>query len=167
MPSVVTWHSGQMVLFSCPEQLNRWPCHWLTHSLTHSLRVLLLLTLQSDPRDLRRLRHLIRVMKRHDLTEKRPTYNIPTQYPPTYICTSIREHPKGAILETCDLWDIWSEWWEDMTWPKNTYIYQLFFNFFCPIFFQLFSNYFQICFQLFFQLFLNFFQHLFNFFKTF
>ena len=21
-------------IFSCPEQLNRWPCHWLTHSLT-------------------------------------------------------------------------------------------------------------------------------------
>ena len=35
-------------IFSCPEQLNRWPCHSLTHSLTdwltHSLRVLLLLT---------------------------------------------------------------------------------------------------------------------------
>ena len=30
------------------------------------------------------------------------------------------EHPKGASLETCDLWDIWSEWWEDMTWPKKT-----------------------------------------------
>ena len=27
-------------VFSCPQQLNRWPCHWLTHSL----RVLLLLT---------------------------------------------------------------------------------------------------------------------------
>ena len=24
-----------------------------------------------------------------------------------------------AILETCDLWDICSEWWEDMTWPKR------------------------------------------------
>ena len=22
-------------------------------------------------------------------------------------------------LETCDLWDIWSEWWGDMTWPKK------------------------------------------------
>ena len=21
---------------------------------------------------------------------------------------------------TCDIWDIWSEWWEDMTWPKIT-----------------------------------------------
>ena len=52
--------------------------------------------------------------------QKIPTY-LPT-YPPTHLCTSITEHPKGAILETCDLWDIWSEWWEDMTWPKNTYL---------------------------------------------
>ena len=22
-------------------------------------------------------------------------------------------------LETCHDWDIWSKWWEDMTWPKN------------------------------------------------
>ena len=27
----------------------------------------------------------------------------------TYPCSSMREHPKGAILETCDLWDIRSE----------------------------------------------------------
>ena len=33
---------------------------------------------------------------------------------------SIRAHPKGAILETCGLWDIWSEWWEDMTWHTKT-----------------------------------------------
>ena len=36
-------------IFSCPQQLNRWPCHSLTNSVTHSL---LLLTLQSDPREL-------------------------------------------------------------------------------------------------------------------
>ena len=29
------------------------------------------------------------------------------------------EHLLRAILETCDLWDIWSEWWGDMTWPKE------------------------------------------------
>ena len=27
-----------------------------------------------------------------------------------------------VTLETCDIWDIWSEWWEDMTWPKNIYL---------------------------------------------
>ena len=32
------------LFFSCPEQLNRWPCHSLTHWLTESLTVLLLLT---------------------------------------------------------------------------------------------------------------------------
>ena len=42
----------------------------LTNSLTHSLTVLLLLTLQSDPRDLQPLRHLIRVMRKHDMTKK-------------------------------------------------------------------------------------------------
>ena len=56
----------------------------VTDSVTDWLRVLLLLTLQSDPRDLWPLRHLIRVMKRHDLTEKRPTYQ--HTYPvPTYL----------------------------------------------------------------------------------
>ena len=25
-----------------------------------------------------------------------------------------------ATLETCDLWDIGSEWWRQMTWPKKT-----------------------------------------------
>ena len=24
---------GKLIFFSCPKQLNRWPCHWLTHSL--------------------------------------------------------------------------------------------------------------------------------------
>ena len=27
-----------------------------------------------------------------------------------------------AILETCYLWDICSEWWGDMTWPRKTYL---------------------------------------------
>ena len=30
-----------------------------------------------------------------------------------------REHIQRATLETCDLWDIWSEWWGQMTWPKK------------------------------------------------
>ena len=49
---------------SCPEQLNRWPCHSLTESLTfwfwHA---------KSDPRDLWPLRHLIRVMRKNDLRQ--------------------------------------------------------------------------------------------------
>ena len=62
------------LVFSCPEQLNRWPCHWLTHSLTHSLSHWVtdfyFCHTKSNPRDLQPLRHLIRVMRRHDLTEK-------------------------------------------------------------------------------------------------
>ena len=30
----------QYGVFSCPEQLNRWPCHWLTHWLSQSLLLL-------------------------------------------------------------------------------------------------------------------------------
>ena len=32
---------------------------------------------------------------------------------------TFREHFQRAILETYDLWDIWSEWWGHMTWPKK------------------------------------------------
>ena len=28
------WGVSRKHVFSCPEQLNRWPCHWLTDSLT-------------------------------------------------------------------------------------------------------------------------------------
>ena len=33
--SVSSW--AEFWVFSCPEQLNRWPCHSLTHSLSHLL----------------------------------------------------------------------------------------------------------------------------------
>ena len=56
-------------------------------------------TLQSEPRDLSPWDILIRVMRRHDLTK----IYLPTCLP-TYLCTSIREHPKGAI-GICDIWD--------------------------------------------------------------
>ena len=29
------------------------------------------------------------------------------------------EDPERATQETCDHWDIWSEWWGDMTWPTK------------------------------------------------
>ena len=56
----LTLFSFHLTIFSCPEQLNRWPCHWLTRSVSQS-------TL---------------------------TFDI-----------------QRAVLETCDHWDIWSEWW--------------------------------------------------------
>ena len=49
----------------------------------------------SDFRDLRLFRHLIRVMKRHDLTKKIPAYlhTYPPTYLPAHLPTSFREHP--------------------------------------------------------------------------
>ena len=76
---IVAYHCHR-ILFSCPEQLNRWPCHWLTDWLK-------------------------------------------------------------AIPETCDLWNIWSEWWGDMTWIffYNFYNFWQFWRFF--IIFEMFDNF--------------------------
>ena len=68
-------------VFSCPEQLNRWPCPLLC-LLPLTIRVLT--ALQSEPRDLSPLRHLIRVMRRPDLTISTylPT-SLPVNQPPS------------------------------------------------------------------------------------
>ena len=61
-----------MMFLAVTWQLNRWPCHSLSHSVTQwlsdSVSHFLFLTLKSDPRDLWPLRHLITVMRKHDLT---------------------------------------------------------------------------------------------------
>ena len=33
--------------------------------------------------------------------------------------TMYGDHLQRLILETCDLWDIWSKWWGEMTWPTK------------------------------------------------
>ena len=33
---------------------------------------------------------------------------------------TFRENLQRATPETCELWDIWSEWWGDMAWQKKT-----------------------------------------------
>ena len=70
--SVNCYQYCQIWVFSCPQQLNRWPCHWLTDSLTHWL------------------------------SHSTFTFDI-----------------KRATQDTCDLWNIWSEWWGDLTWPTH------------------------------------------------
>ena len=60
------WHWTLLTFFSCPEQLNRWQCHSLTDSVSH----IFFCHTKSNPKDLLSLRHLIRVLRRHDLTEK-------------------------------------------------------------------------------------------------
>ena len=46
-------------------------------------------------------------MRRHDLTNKKTKMNI------FWDCL------QRAIPKTCDLWDIWSAWGGEMTWPKK------------------------------------------------
>ena len=40
MQWIMAWQITLLCLFSCPEELNRWPCHRLTHSVTQSLLLL-------------------------------------------------------------------------------------------------------------------------------
>ena len=64
---------GHSFLFSCPDeslrQLYTYPCNSLTDWLTH-WQTSYFLTLKSNPRDLWPLRHLFRVMRRHDMTKR-------------------------------------------------------------------------------------------------
>ena len=74
---------------------------------------------QSDPRDLRPLRHLIRMISRHDLTKKKTMTKTKAKTKTITKTNTIGKNFQKAIQETCDLWNIWSEWWEDLTWPKK------------------------------------------------
>ena len=60
-------------------------------------------------------------MRGHDMTKKKTKTNTKTKtMTMTMTKTNIfREHIQRAIIETCDLWEIWSEWLWDMTWPKK------------------------------------------------
>ena len=83
------------------------------------------LTSKSDPRDLWPLRHMIRVMMRHDLTNKKTMTKTNTKTKTMTMTMTMTntntfgEHIQRVILETCDFWDIWSEWWWDMARPKK------------------------------------------------
>ena len=109
-------------------QLYRFPCHSLTDSLTHSLTDSLThchfwKTLpKSTLRDLWPLRHVIRVMRRHDLTNKKTMTKTNTKTKTMTMTMTFGEHPQRATPETFDIWDIWSEWWGDMTWQTNRQI---------------------------------------------
>ena len=78
---------------------------------------------KSNPRDLCPLRDLIRVTRRHDMTKKRTmTKTITktdTKTDTKTMTNTFREQLQRAIPETCDLCNIWSEWWGDMTRPKR------------------------------------------------
>ena len=58
-------------------------------------------------------------MRKHDLTNKKTTTKTNTKTKTMKMTNTFREHLQRAILETCNLWDIWSEWWGNMTWPTK------------------------------------------------
>ena len=49
------------------------------------------------------MRHLIRVMRRHDLTKKKTITKTNTKTKTMTKTNTFREHLEKAILETCDL----------------------------------------------------------------
>ena len=73
----------------------------------------------SDPRDFWPLRHLIRVIRRHELTNKKTLPKTKTMTMTNAMTKTLREHPQRAALETCNLWNIGPEWWGEMTWPTK------------------------------------------------
>ena len=111
-------HSKNQPFFSCQEQLNRWPCSSLGWSVCHQTNNQSLHNTTKWPQRLVTFETFDQGWDEgwQDITTYLQTY--PPTYLPTFLFTSIREHPNGAILETCDPWDIWSGWWEQMTWPK-------------------------------------------------
>ena len=75
---------------------------------------------KSDPRDLWPLRHLIRMMRRHDLTKKSQWQRQIQRQRQWHKINTFREHLQRAVPQTCDLCDIWQERWGDITWQKKT-----------------------------------------------
>ena len=58
-------------------------------------------------------------MRKHDLTNKKTMTKTSTMTMTKTMTNTFREHLQRAIFETFELWDIWSEWWGNMTWPTK------------------------------------------------
>ena len=107
-------------------ETSQWSCFWMEHLIGQRVT--------STSRVLGALSTALRQMK---IVALLLTRSLLIHYKVAYICKvtvvllhfisyllhpiteTLREHPQRAILETCDLWDICSEWLEDMTWQKN------------------------------------------------
>ena len=100
-------------------QLNRWPCHSLTHSLSEWVRHLLKNTTTEWPQRLVTLKTFNQRDEETWPDQKKTMTKTNTKTKTMTKTNTFREHLQRAILETCDLWDIWSEWWGDMTWPTK------------------------------------------------
>ena len=88
-------------VFSCPDCVwdSSIPSRYYLPLSLSTYKDLLLFDIQSDPRALWPLRHLIRVMRRHYLTNKK------TKTTTTTKTNTFRKHLQRAPLETYDLWD--------------------------------------------------------------
>ena len=88
-----SFHAQPLDVFSCPEQLNRTHCLSVCLSIRPQQTIRSSTTLKSDLRELWPLRHLIRGIRIHDLTQNDlPTY-LPTHLPvPTYITDHSLSH---------------------------------------------------------------------------
>ena len=97
-------------------QVNRWPCHSLSQSVSDPLLILEHMTshwmTESYPGDLWPLRHLFRVMRRHDMTKKIDKDNDKDKDKDKDI---LRTPPKSNPR---DLWHLrhWLQFWQLRTW---------------------------------------------------
>ena len=109
------WQFEQLLYFSCPDRVcQRDQCETL--SLTHFW----FWNTQRDPRHLWTFGHLLRVMRKHDLTNKKTKTKTKTMT--MKITTTFREHLQRAISETFDLWLKGFEAFhhsDEKTWPEQ------------------------------------------------
>jgi len=88
--------------------------HSLTHSVSQSLRVLLLLWYKERPQRPVTFETSDQSDEETWPDQKKPMTKTKTMTKTMTTKNTFREHLQRAIPETCDLWDIWSEWWWDM-----------------------------------------------------
>ena len=91
----------------------------VTQSLTHWLTVLYWLTYKERPKRLMTFETFDWSDEETWTDQKKTMIGTKTKTKTMTETNTFREHLQRAILDTFDLWDIWSEWWRDMNWPKK------------------------------------------------
>ena len=104
------------VIFSCPSSSRP---TLVTHSLTHSLCFIHCVGFKAfqPSRPNPNLEKLMGIMRKHDLANKETITKTDTKT--TTMTNTFSLHLQRAIFETFYLWDVWSEWWGNMTWPTR------------------------------------------------
>ena len=73
---------------------------------------------KSTLRGLWSLWHVIRLMRRHDLTDKKTMTKTKTKIQ-RHLENTLKEWPRYFWPVSITVWDIWSEFWGDLTWPTK------------------------------------------------